>query len=202
VASEALLNRGFFVAYLDLPNIFGSPAAVLVWDHFYDVVRKEFGLAPKVAIEAVSRGGLFAYNWAAKNPDKVACIFAESPVCDMKSWPGGRGRGIGSRKDWQEALAAYGFTDTQMMKFRGNPIDYAEQLARRRIPLLHIVYRGDHVVPPSENTVPFAARYRRGGGEIEVRYNRKEPATDHGHHFDLDDRMLEVRFVVAHSRKQ
>lgn len=198
-AAIALLDRGFYVAYFDLPNIFGNPAAVLAWDRFYDAVRKKFGLAPKAAIEAVSRGGLFAYNWTLQNPDKVACIFAESPVCDMKSWPGGRGKGIGSAKDWQEALAAYGFTNKQMMEFRQNPVDYAERLAQSRIPLLNVVCRQDQVAPPSENTEPFAARYRQGGGRIEVHYNQKGPVTDHGHHFDLDDPMLEVRFVLAHT---
>lgn len=201
-AAIALLDHGFYVAYFDLPNIFGSPAA-LAWDHFYDTVRKEFGLAPKVSLEAVSRGGLFAYNWTAKNPRKVACIFAESPVCDMKSWPAGRGKGVGSAQDWREALAAYGFSDKQMMKFRGNPVDYAERLAGSRIPLLNVVCRRDQVVPPAENTEIFAARYRKGGGMIEVHYNRTEAVTDRGHHFDLDDPMLEVRFVLAHrSSKQ
>ena len=62
-------------------------------DAFYDELTKRRGLAKKTVLEGFSRGGLFAYNWAAAHPDRVACIYADSPVCDFKSWPGGKGKG-------------------------------------------------------------------------------------------------------------
>ncbi|MBM3740590.1 MAG: SGNH/GDSL hydrolase family protein, partial [Acidobacteria bacterium] len=117
-AAIGLLSKGFHVAYYDLPNIFGSPRCTALWDSFYRHVTAQFGLSPKMALEGVSRGGLFVYNWAAKNPGKVNCIFCESPVCDLKSWPGGRMSGIGSPKDWQQALEAYGMTEEQMLAYR------------------------------------------------------------------------------------
>jgi hypothetical protein len=88
-----------------------------------------FGLAPKVSIEGVSRGGLFVYNWTARHADLVNAIYCESPVCDMKSWPGGKGTGHGSGKDWQEALAAYNFNEEEMIAFQGNPIDEVPPIA-------------------------------------------------------------------------
>ena len=61
----------------------------------YEYVTTRLGLAYRPALEGVSRGGLFVYNWAVKNADKVACIYCDTPVCDFKSWPGGKGIGLG-----------------------------------------------------------------------------------------------------------
>jgi lysophospholipase L1-like esterase len=190
----ALLSKGFHLAYLDLPNIFGNPEAVTAWDRFYDYVTTTFGLSPKMALEGVSRGGLFAYNWAAKHPGRVNCVYCESPVCDMKSWPGGKGKGLGSAADWQEALRSYG-SESRMT----NPVDEVARLAAKRIPILHVVSDRDQLVPPSENTDVFAARYREAGGPIEVYRNTGMPDALNGHHFPLDDPGRIVNFILAHT---
>ncbi|MGC9355822.1 MAG: hypothetical protein ACP5D9_18390, partial [Mariniphaga sp.] len=92
---STLLSEGFHVAYINTDNMYGSPAAVEVWNRFYNFLTTELDFHPKVALEGVSRGGLFIYNWAKQNPEKVTCIYAEAPVCDFKSWPGGFGEGKG-----------------------------------------------------------------------------------------------------------
>jgi sialidase-1 len=194
-----LLGKGFHLAYLDLPNIFGSPKAVAAWDAFYDHVVKEFGLSRKASLEGISRGGLFVYNWAARNVEKVNAVYCESPVCDMKSWPGGRGKGLGSSKDWQEALAAYDFSEQQMLAFAGNPIGEVRQLAAAKIPILHVVSDRDQLVPPAENTDVFAERYRREGGPIEIYRNIGMPDALNGHHFPLDDPNRIVNFILSHT---
>ena len=190
----ALLSKGVHLAYLDLPNIFGNPEAVAAWDQFYEYVTATFGLSPKMALEGVSRGGLFAYNWAAKHPDLVNCVYCESPVCDMKSWPGGKGKGLGSAADWQEALRSYG-SESRMT----NPVDEVAALAAKQIPILHVVSDRDQLVPPSENTDVFAARYREAGGPIEVYRNTGMPDALNGHHFPLDDPARIVNFVLSHT---
>ena len=98
-ADLALLAHGFHVAYIDLQNLYGAPVAMGHMDALYRHVRQEFGLAPKVVLEGFSRGGLFALNWGAKNPQQVACIYNDAPVSDFKSWPGGKGTGKGSPGD-------------------------------------------------------------------------------------------------------
>ena len=96
-ADQALLEKGFHVVYADVGGLFGAPPAVAIWDGFYQLLTEQHGFASKVALEGMSRGGLIIYNWAAKNPDKVSCIYADAPVCDFKSWPGGKGKGKGRR---------------------------------------------------------------------------------------------------------
>lgn len=61
----------------------------------------------------MSRGGLIVYNWAAQNTDKVACIYADAPVMDIKSWPMGRGASEGSDDDVRQLLSAYGFSNEE-----------------------------------------------------------------------------------------
>jgi lysophospholipase L1-like esterase len=151
-------------------------------------VTSAFGLSPKPALEGVSRGGLFVYNWAVRNPEKVSAIYCESPVCDIKSWPRGK-----SEKDWSQLLESYGFTESQALGWKGNPVDYAERL---RIPALHIVNERDRIVPPRENTAIFASRY---GGPITVHHNASGPETLSGHHFPLDDVSMPVNFLLKHT---
>ena len=63
-----LLSRGFHVAYVNTNDLFGHPKAMRLWDQFYDYLTMEKGFAPKVALEGVSRGGLYVYGWAKRNP--------------------------------------------------------------------------------------------------------------------------------------
>ncbi|MEN6424691.1 MAG: alpha/beta hydrolase, partial [Phycisphaerales bacterium] len=87
----ALLERGYHLVYTDVAGLYGAPRAVAIWDRFYTYLTRTHEFSEKVVLEGMSRGGLIIYNWAAENPEKVCCIYADAPVCDIKSWPGGKG---------------------------------------------------------------------------------------------------------------
>ncbi|APZ92417.1 alpha/beta hydrolase family protein [Fuerstiella marisgermanici] len=195
-ADKALLEKGFHVVYAEVGGLFGSPKAVAIWDEFYRFLTEEHGFANKVALEGMSRGGLIIYNWAAKNPDKVSCIYADAPVCDFKSWPGGKGKGKGSPGDWQRCLKAYGLSEEQALSWRRNPIDNLKPLAKADVPLLHVVGAADVVVPVEENTAIIEQRYKELGGKITV--ISKAGVGHHPH--SLKDPSPIVDFVVVHSR--
>lgn len=195
-ADIALLEKGFFLAYSDVSTLFGAPTAVKHWDAFHAEVTAKYNLAPKVALEGLSRGGLIIYNFAAAHPDKVSCLYGDAPVCDFKSWPLGKGTGKGSPKDWQVCLAAYGFTEEQALAFKGNPIDNLAPIAKAKIPILHVVGDADDVVPVAENTAIVEARYKELGGEIQVIH---KPGVGHHPHSLVDPAPI-VEFVVKHAR--
>lgn len=109
-ADLALLSRGFHLVYLDVGNTFGCPDAMKHWDVLYRLLTETYAFSREVALEGLSRGGLCCYNWAAANPEKVACLYGDAPVCDFKSWPGGKGKGPGSPGDWAK-LHVYGDAD-------------------------------------------------------------------------------------------
>ena len=181
----ALLERGFHVAYVDVAGLFGAPKAVARWNTFHTYLTTKHGFAHKPAIEAMSRGGLIAFNWAAQNPDKVACIYADAPVCDFKSWPG----------ITPKILKAYGLTQEQAQSYPGNPIDNLHPLADADIPLLHVVGDADTVVPVAENTAVVETRYKKLGGSIHVIHK-----PDVGHHpHSLEDPTPIVTFILKHT---
>jgi len=195
-ADIALLNEGFHLAYCDVANLFGSPQAVKHWNAFYDVMTERYELAKRPALEGMSRGGLIIYNWAAANPDKVACIYGDAPVCDFKSWPGGKGSGQGGGAAWQQCLAAYGLTETEALAYKHNPIDNLKPLADAGVPLLHVVGDADVVVPVEENTAIVERRYKEMGGSIQVIH---KPNVGH-HPHALKDPGPIVAFVLTHTR--
>src|SRR6202022_330196 len=119
----ALLERGFHIVYCDVAELYGNGEAVSLWNDYYALLKKA-GLSKRVVLEGMSRGGVYVYNWAAENPEKVACIYADNPVLDLKSWPGGKGKGPGSKADWEIFKKDYGYhSDEEALLFAGSPID-------------------------------------------------------------------------------
>jgi hypothetical protein len=194
-ADIAFLQAGFYVAFIDVGNTFGCPDAMKHFDVFYDVMTKRYGLAAQPALEGLSRGGLYAYRWAYGNTDRVGCIYGDAAVCDMKSWPGGKGKGNGSPVDWQEAMKVYHFKDEQeMMAFQGNPIDILAPIAAAHIPIIHVCGDADTTVPETENTDIVRERYMALGGEFALIVKH---GCDH-HPHGLADPTPVVNFVLAH----
>jgi lysophospholipase L1-like esterase/pimeloyl-ACP methyl ester carboxylesterase len=192
----ALLGRGFHIVYLSVPDLLGSPPAVAHWNKCHEELTGKFGLSKKAALVGLSRGGLYCYNWAAANPDKVACIYGDAPVCDFKSWPGGFGKGRRSEADWQRILTLHGFkSDDEARAYTGNPVDNLAPLAAAKVPLLHVYGDADEVVPWDENTGLVAERYRRLGGEITL---IAKPGVKH-HPHGLDDSTPIVKFIWDHA---
>lgn len=196
-----LLKRGFHIAYMNTNGMLGSPAALKHWDVFYEHMTKRHNLSKRPALEAVSRGGLFAYRWAARHPERVACIYADVPVCDLKSWPGGHGKGIGHKGTWLNALKHYKMTEKVALKFDKNPIDVLAPIAKANVPLMHIVTENDRVVPPKENTYIVKERYEKLGGRMTVTSVKEGTAKSNGHHFTLTPKHIEsaVSFFVKHA---
>ncbi|HEY3333486.1 MAG TPA: hypothetical protein VGK19_25870 [Capsulimonadaceae bacterium] len=192
----AILARGYHVAFVDVGNTFGCPAAMKHFDAFYTEMTTTYAMAKRPTLEGLSRGGLYAYRWATVNTDKVGCIYGDAPVCDMKSWPGGKGKGSGSAGDWQAAIRVYHFASEQeMLDFKGNPIDTLEPIAKAKIPIIHVVGDTDSAVPQPENTDIVRERYMKLGGKIAVIV--KQGCGHHPH--GLVDPTPVVNFVLAHT---
>jgi len=190
-----LLGKGFHVAYMDVQNMYGAPVALDHMDKFHAHLTKEYGLSFKTVPEGFSRGGLFAFNWAARNPDKVAALYVDAPVCDFKSWPGGKGRGKGSKGDWERCLKVYGLTEEQALAYRLNPLDNLEPLAKAKIPILSVCGEADKVVPFDENTLVVKERYEKMSGPITV---IGKPFCDH-HPHSLKDPAKIVNFILRNT---
>jgi len=195
-ADVALLGKGFFVAYIDVHDMYGAPMALDHMDKFYECLLRDHRLSARTVLEGFSRGGLFALNWAARNPREVACLYIDAPVCDFKSWPGCFGRTVAnSPNDWEQLKKVYGFkSDEEARAYRLNPIDNLKPLADARIPILSVCGGADTAAIFEENTGIVQERYKKLGGEIQVIV---KPGVGH-HPHSLEDPKPIVDFILRH----
>ena len=196
-----LLSQGFYVTYINTDEFNGSPEGVKVWDEYYSFLTSTFRFENVVALEGISRGGLYVYNFAKKYPWRISCIYAEAPVCDIKSWPGGFGKGKGSPDDWNLVLKSYNFRNNdEALAFKDNPFDNLQDLAALKVPVLHMIGLQDEIVPPEENTFILVNRYIRLGGIATVVPCTHGKQELNGHHFDIETPALVADFVKANTR--
>ncbi len=192
-----LLGSGFHLAHVDVVAMLGCDESLAIMDRFYDFVRAGWGLAAKPALEAVRRGGLHAYRYAATRPERVACIYADTPVMDLKSWPLKHPASKGALAD---ALRFYGFADeAALIAYDGDPLDLLEPIAKAKIPLRHVISTNDLVVPAEENTLEAKRRLEALGWEIDVLAVDPSTTVNEGHHFPLVGIEESVAFIRRHT---
>ncbi len=195
-ADMSLPEESHCRAYYRQNDRYGSPNAVEGMRKFQSFVTRMFGLAEKAVIIGISRGGLYAFNYAATYSEQVALLYLDAPVLDIRSWPGGKGEGIGAEREWQECLAAYELTEEESASAGVYPLDRVEALALARIPIILVAGDADVVVPYAENGAILAKRYRELGGTIVSIV--KEGVGHHPHSLEQPDSI--VSFVRKHIR--
>lgn len=189
---KALLEKGFHVVYVDVSNLFGNDEAVGLWNDFYKFCVSKYDLNKKVVLEGMSRGALIVYNWASQNTDKVFCIYADAPVCDIKSWPGGMINGEGHLGAWKTCLKMYNLDTISVKTFENIPINNCVKIAKAGIPVIHVFGDSDEAVPYEENTALLAEKFKAAGGSIEL--IRKKGVGHHPH--SLKDPKPIVDFIL------
>lgn len=186
----ALLERGWHVAYMSASDLYGAPKAIALFDAYYRHVVAHHGLARKFVMEGFSRGGLYAFNFAATYPDRVSAMYLDAPALDLLSWPG--------RKHplWQECLAAYGLSDAEADSAKVSPLDRIEPVVRAGIPIFGVSGDADEAVAYEDNLAKLAKKYRALGGTIEVIV---KPGGKH-HPHSLPDPSPIVAFLEKYGR--
>ncbi len=193
-ADLALLKMGWHLVYVNVGNTFGCPDAMEKWDAFYEFLTLDLGFSKKPALEGLSRGGLYVYNWAASHPDRVSSIYGDAPVCDFKSWPGGKGKGPGSKGDWEKLIRDYHFAnEAEALAYPYNPVDNLVPIVKAGIPIIHVAGGADEVVPIDENTYVIRDRLQKLGTKMELIV--KPGGLHHPH--GLDDPTPVVEFILT-----
>ncbi|WP_442507723.1 alpha/beta fold hydrolase [Novipirellula sp. SH528] len=189
---RAMLERGWHVCYCDVGGLFGADLAIERWDAFYSLSQK-LGLDAKPFLEGMSRGGLIIMRWASVHPSQVSGIYADNAVMDIRSWPGGKGTGIGAPREWDRCLQAYEMTDEQSASFKAGPLDRLMPLVEAGVPIIALINEADNVVPPAENGDRLVAEYKKLGGKIE---EMRRPGLGH-HPHSLKEPAPLVAFALA-----
>lgn len=193
----ALLGKGFHIVSMKINDMLGCPEAVKLWNQCHAELTTSYALSKKPSLVGLSRGGLYCYNWASANSDKVSCIYGDAPVCDFKSWPGGKGKGKGDPRNWGFVLKLWGFKDeAEALAYKGNPVDRLAPLAKAGVPLLHVFGDADDVVPWDENTGLIETRYKELGGSMTL---IRKPGVGH-HPHGLDDSTPIIDFIAKNAK--
>lgn len=177
----ALLERGYHLVYCDQAERLGNGQNIKEWDDFYKLLQ-EGGLNKKAVLEGMSRGGVYAFNWAAANPDKVAAIYIDNPLLDMKAM---YFDSLGNERAENEITRGieenWGITRSQIGTFNESPIDKVDQIVAGNYPVLIVCAELDQAAVNSQNTFPFEEKIKRKGGDITVIV--KEGFGHHPHSF-------------------
>ncbi|MBP6506084.1 MAG: alpha/beta hydrolase [Opitutaceae bacterium] len=190
-ADLALVALGWHVGYMNASDMYGSPPAMALFDAYYRRVTKDYGLAARMVLEGFSRGGLYAFNFAADYPERVAVLYLDAPGLDIRIWPGPR------HPLWAECLACYGLTPEQVATAKVSPLDRIEPVVRAGIPIFGVSGDADEAVDVQKNLGLLEQRYRAAGGLIEVVI---KPGGKH-HPHSLEDPAPIVNFILQHARQ-
>lgn len=191
-ADLAMVEKGWYLAYYRVSDMYGCPEAIRLMRGFHDFVEKQFHLTSRTILFGFSRGGFYSFNYAAEYPDKVAALYLDAPALDIRSWPGGFGKAERSEKEWQECLKLYGLTEETVNHFKGNPLDKTEQVANESIPIIIVYGDADTAAIFSENSEILINKYEQLGGEIKVIV---KPGGGH-HPHSLEDPTPIVDFLI------
>lgn len=196
--TEMLLKDGFYYVHAKVGTLsIGGPPALADMDAFYNYFVAK-GLATKGTLTGVSRGGLYAYRFAAQHPERVICIYGDAPVADLKSWPLGTLPGCKRKEEGiKPMMQFYGFKDeAEAVAYKGNPVDILDPIYKAGILLIHVIGELDENVPPGPNTNEIEKRYKALGGTMTV--FRKPNCGHHPH--GLEDPTPVVELIKKYTK--
>ena len=75
-------------AYIRLSDQYGAPEAVEEMERFRRYMVRRLDLSPRMGLIGLSRGGLYAVQYAGQYPQHTAALYLDAPVVDIQSWPG------------------------------------------------------------------------------------------------------------------
>lgn len=187
----ALLERGYHLVYYDQSGLIGNKECIENWNTFYALIQKA-GLSEKVVLEGMSRGAMYALNWAAANPTKVAAVYIDNPLLDCRYFAG-RKPGELTR----DLISAYGLKDVKSIaRFNGSPVDKVKEIVAGGYPILILCASEDEAIPLS-TIKDFENKMRKAGGKLTVIV--KEGFKHHPH--SLPDPAPVVDFIETAIRK-
>jgi len=180
---DALVEKGWHVAYVGLSNQFGSPGAMAVWEKLYEELHGKRGLSKRPALIGISRGGLYVNAWARLHPDLVSVLYLDNGVCDVRSWPGGlqlTAKGKGSPRDWELYKKEFQFgSDEEAQEKSLRPADGLGAALKAGVLLVSVHGTADTVVPYVDNAGVIVRFWEQGGGRVRV--FAKEGGDHHPH---------------------
>ena len=194
-ADMAMLKKGYCRAYIRLSDMYGNAEAIECMRVFYEMMKNRFGLSGKPVIVGLSRGGLYAANFASNYPERTGALYLDAPLIDIAQWPASQGCDAAAVRELAECAASYAFSQALSERMMTSPEDRFQRLAEYRITLLLVSGDSDRVVPYHKNGVVLQQFYEAAGMEVRVIL---KPGGDH-HPHGLADVTPAVDFILENT---
>ena len=192
-----LVKRGFHVAFITNDHRWGAEKDLDRQARFARFVTEKYELQKRVVPIGMSAGGLLAILLAAKYPEMISCLYLDAPVLDYLSCPGCYGDA--KRENPQEVLeevyrAIPPKNISQLIGYRGAPLDKLPVLVRHKIPVVMVVGMADLLVPYHENGQYLQQAYEAAGVDIQCHF---KPECGH-HPHGLENNEQVIQFILTH----
>lgn len=190
-----MLKRGWHVAYLKNINRWGIDQDIDVKKAFADYLHEKYGLYKKCVPVGMSAGGLHAIKLAAKFPQMISSLYLDAPVINILSCLNLGGASTPNEALKEEVLNSLSLTMSELISYRGHPLDKLHLLVTNRTPIILVYGKKDKIVPFEENGALLIKAYDGTGIDIKV-YGKE----DCGHHpHGLDDTTPIIDFILKHA---
>lgn len=188
---RALLKKGWHVVYIRMSDWYGAPRIINFMEIFYGYIRGRYALKQGADLFGFSRGGLYALNFAAKNPGKVRTLYLDAPVIDLASWPGGFYHTAPHlEKEWREACGAYEMSEEQLKDYKKGVTEKFKAIYEAAIPVILVAGLADTDVPYEENGALLEA-YMKERNACRFKVIKKEKCGHHPHSLEEPERIVE-----------
>lgn len=192
-AEKALVEKGFYLTFLQNPCIWCSDEDYHRRARFQDFIVEKYNLAKKCTMVGMSAGGAISAKYAGMYPQNVSVLYLDAPVMNFLSCP--MGLGMAECVTAEKFHNHTGISLSELLNYRQHPIDQKEIILKNNMPIILVCGDSDEVVPYEENGKVLYDYYTENGGTIKLIL---KPGCGH-HPHGLDDPTPIVEFIEQYS---
>lgn len=180
------VRRGYTLLFIENRNRWGTPREIEDQYEFVLYAAQVLGISKRVITLGMSCGGMMSVILAAKHPEIIEGLYIDAPVMNFLSCPARMGNAPDVTDGmWVEFENAWGMTKSELLTFRGHPIDYFPKLIENKVKIYMAYGDSDKTVPYEENGAALERAYKAAGLE-NLLYIDKKVGVDHHPHGPSD----------------
>lgn len=164
----ALVANGYHLAFISNTHRWGLEADYLIRKEFSRFLSDSYGLSERSTLLGMSCGGMIAVHVAARFPEIVEALYLDAPVINLLSCPFALGIGNRDQQLLDECQCMLQTTLSEMLSFRGHPLDVIPALIEAKIPVAMVYGGTDLTVPYAENGALLERAYLEANCPIRV----------------------------------
>ncbi len=177
-----MVRRGYTLIFIENCNRWGTPDQIEDQYEFINYASMELGISNKVITIGMSCGGMISIHLATSHPECIEALYLDAPVMNYLSCPAS----LGNSPDvtdgmWTEFENAWHMTKSELLLFRGHPIDKLDKLIENKIKVYMAYGDSDKTVPYHENGIALEHAYKANGLEKLLFIDKKVGVDHHPH---------------------